>query len=90
MPFVGFHSRTGYGGKGHEMDTQIERRRRVLTAEDITALVDAMETRAVDRIQKSLGRTVFNLAVTWAIRFIFAAALYSAGASGILRRVFAT
>jgi hypothetical protein len=70
------------------METQLERRRRVLTADDVTALVDAMETRAMDRIQKTLGRTVLNLAVTWTIRALFVAAVYSAGAAGILRRIF--
>ncbi|ARL25504.1 hypothetical protein [Burkholderia pseudomallei] len=71
------------------METQIERRRRTLTAEDIAALVDAMETRAMDRIQKTVGRTMLNFAVTWVVRLVFAAALYSAGASGVLRRIFA-
>jgi hypothetical protein len=70
------------------METQLERRRRVLTADDVTALVDAIETRAMDRIQKTLGRTVLNLAVTWTIRALFVAAVYSAGAAGILRRIF--
>lgn len=70
------------------METQLERRRRALTAEDVSALVDAIEARAMDRIQKSLGRTVLNLAVTWAVRTIVIVAIYSAGASGILRRIF--
>ncbi|MBK3333571.1 hypothetical protein [Burkholderia pseudomallei] len=69
------------------MDTQIERRRRTLTAEDVAALVDALEVRAMDRLQKTLGRTVFNLAITWAIRTIFIVAIYSAGAAGLLRRI---
>jgi aryl-alcohol dehydrogenase-like predicted oxidoreductase len=69
------------------METQIERRRRALTPEDVSALVDAIEARAMDRIQKSLGRTVLNLALTWALRTIFFVAIYSAGAAGILRRV---
>lgn len=72
------------------METQIERRRRALTDEDVSALVDAIEARAVDRLQKSLGRTVLNLAVTWALRTIVLIAIYSAGAAGILRRVFPT
>lgn len=70
------------------METQIERRRRALTAEDVSALVDAIEARAMDRIQRSLGRTVLNLAVTWAVRTIVIVAIYSAGASGVLRRIF--
>jgi hypothetical protein len=70
------------------METQIERRRRALTAEDVSALVDAIEARAMDRIQKSLGRTVLNLAVTWTLRAIIIAAIYSAGAAGMLRRIF--
>lgn len=69
------------------METQIERRRRTLTADDVTALVDAMETRAMDRIQKTLGRTVFNLTLTWALRLFFVVVVYSAGASGILKRI---
>ena len=69
------------------METQIERRRRALTAEDVSALVDAIEARAMDRIQKSLGRTVLNLAVTWAVRTIIVVAIYSAGAAGLLRRI---
>ena len=69
------------------METQIERRRRTLTADDVTALVDALETRAMDRIQKTLGRTVFNLALTWALRLFFVVVVYSAGASGILKRI---
>lgn len=69
------------------METQIERRRRALTTEDVSALVNAIEARAMDRIQKSLGRTVLNLAVTWASRTIVIVAIYSAGASGILRRI---
>lgn len=69
------------------METQIERRRRTLTAEDVSALVDALEVRAMDRLQKTLGRTVFNLAVTWAIRLLFLVIVYSAGAAGLLRRI---
>jgi hypothetical protein len=72
------------------MDTQIERRRRTLTADDVTAVVDAMETRAMDRIQRSLGRTLLNMALTWAVRTIFIAAVYSAGAAGLLRRILPT
>lgn len=72
------------------MDTQIERRRRALTAEDVSALVDAIEARAMDRLQRSLGRTVLNLAVTWTLRTIVIIAMYSAGAAGILRRIFPT
>lgn len=69
------------------METQIERRRRALTAEDVSALVDAIEARTVDRIQKTLGRTVLNLALTWALRVFFVVLIYSAGAAGLLRRI---
>lgn len=70
------------------METQFERRRqRTLTAEDVAALVDALEVRAMDRIQQSLGRTLLNLVVTWTLRLVFITAIYSAGASGVLRRV---
>lgn len=69
------------------MDTQLERRRRTLTADDVSALVDAMETRAMDRIQRTLGRTVMHLVMTWALRLFFAFVIYSAGASGLLRRL---
>lgn len=75
------------GEKGHEMETQIERRRRTLTAEDVSALVDALEVRAMDRLQKTVGRTVFNLAFTWALRLLFLVIVYSAGAAGVLRRI---
>ncbi|CAJ3074169.1 Uncharacterised protein [Burkholderia pseudomallei] len=69
------------------METQYERRRRVLTPEDIAALVDAMETRVMDRIQRTVGRTVFNLSLTWALRLFFLIVVYSAGASGIIKRI---
>lgn len=72
------------------METQIERRRRVLTAQDVSELVDALEMRAIDRLQKTLGRTVFNLAFTWAIRIVFLVAVYSAGANGLLKRLTST
>ncbi|CAK1277432.1 Uncharacterised protein [Burkholderia pseudomallei] len=41
----------------------------------------------MDRIQRTLGRTVFNLALTWALRLFFVIVVYSAGASGILKRI---
>lgn len=69
------------------METQIERRRRALTTEDVSALVDAIEIRAMGRIQKTLGRTLLNLAVTWAVRTIMIVAIYSAGAAGLFWRI---
>ena len=77
----------GVGRRGQDRHTRPDRRLLPPTTDDVMALVDALEARAMDRIQKSLGRTVLNLAVTWAPRLIFIAAIYSAGASGVLRRL---
>lgn len=68
------------------MDT-VERRRRVLTGEDVTALVDAMEKRVIDRVEKSFGHAVLSFTVTWSVRVVMAFAIYSAGANGLLKRV---
>lgn len=84
---MGYMARRAYGGRGDEMETQVERRRRVLTAQDVSELVDALEMRAIDRLQKTLGRTMFNLAFTWVLRLVFLFAVYSAGANGLLKRL---
>ena len=71
------------------MDTQqTERRRRVLTGEDVTALVDAMERRVIDRVERSFGHAALTFMVTWALRVIMAFLIYSAGANGLLKRLF--
>ncbi len=41
----------------------------------------------MDRIRKALGRTVLNLAVTWAPRVCFVVLIYSSGAAGLLRGI---
>jgi hypothetical protein len=69
------------------MDTQIERRRRALTDQDIVALVDAMERRAIDRIERSLGHSLVTLVVTWSVRVAVMLLVYAAGANGVLKRL---
>lgn len=70
------------------MDTQqTERRRRVLTGDDITALVDAMERRIVDRVERSFGQATLRFLMTWVLRVLMAFLIYSAGANGLLKRI---
>ena len=69
------------------METQVERRRRALTDQDIVALVDAMERRAIDRIERSLGRTLMSMAITWSVRAAVMMLVYAAGANGLLKRL---
>ena len=62
-----------------------ERRARALTADDVDALVDALEERALARLKANIGSGVLSLLGTWAFRVAVLGAAYGLGASGVLK-----
>lgn len=62
-----------------------ERRMRALTSNDVDALVDALEARALARLKANIGSGVLSLFGTWVLRFAVLGAAYGLGASGVLK-----
>ena len=60
---------------------------RNLTDDDIRAIVDMLEQRAVERFQTNIGKGVLYFVWTWGIRVLCAIALYGLGSKGLLKSV---
>jgi hypothetical protein len=65
-----------------------ERSARALTANDVDALVDALEDRALARLRANIGSGVLALFGTWALRVAVLGVVYGLGVAGGLKRIF--
>jgi hypothetical protein len=59
---------------------------RKLSDADVAVIVDALEKRALERLQVNVGRGVLSLVTTWALRAIVVLAAYGAG-SGMFKKL---
>lgn len=60
---------------------------RKLSDSDVACIVDALERRALERLQVNVGRGVLSLVMTWGLRAIIVLAAYGAGSGGLFKKM---